>query len=400
MNHGIVFINASGDTFTPTRSGSLGPWVWEVCRAARASGVEPLVISKRHPDAEAFDWPNLRLVDWPAVSSGSAARFAFRVRRKLTGWSVPGMRTFAVRVAAAIRSAEASTGVFFLQNDPELTCYLRDEFPDARIISHFQNEHMAWPRFRGALGSAADQITACSQFTARRIETLYGLETGRVIPLHSGVDAERFFPASNSPTEPVVINYTGRLGADKAPDLLLRAAIKLAEKGQSFSLQFLGFTLKDSDPSPYANDMRQLVSRLANSGIKLRIPGHIDRWHIANELRQAHIHVMPSRWDEPFGLVTLEGMACGLATVASRTGGTPEVVGGAALTFERDDEVALTEHLHRLVTDAHFRRTYQLKARERALQFNWASCWQAVQQLFETRPTCSANPASPVAAAC
>ena len=84
-----------------------------------------------------------------------------------------------------------------------------------------------------------------------------------------------------------------------------------------------------------------------------------------------------SRWDEPFGLVTVEGMASGLATVASRTGGTGEIVGDAGLLFERESVDDLTEHLHSLVEDRNLRMSYGQRARERANGFTWEKTWEA-----------------------
>ena len=47
-----------------------------------------------------------------------------------------------------------------------------------------------------------------------------------------------------------------------------------------------------------------------------------------------HVLVVPSIWQEPFGIVALEGLACGCATVVSNAGGLPQAVGGQGLMFE------------------------------------------------------------------
>jgi glycosyltransferase involved in cell wall biosynthesis len=85
--------------------------------------------------------------------------------------------------------------------------------------------------------------------------------------------------------------------------------------------------------------------------------------------------VVPSRWDEPFALTILEGMASGLASVVSRTGGAPEVVGDAGLLFERDSVEGLADQLRRLLFDQELRTAYARKARERAEQFTWNKTW-------------------------
>jgi len=70
----------------------------------------------------------------------------------------------------------------------------------------------------------------------------------------------------------------------------------------------------------YQKQLASLVGELEACGVCVRRPGHVGRSALPAEIRKAHIHVIPARWDEPFGMTTIEGMACGLATVASRTG--------------------------------------------------------------------------------
>ena len=58
-----------------------------------------------------------------------------------------------------------------------------------------------------------------------------------------------------------------------------------------------------------------------------------------DELRRtlcAHrVLVVPSLWEEPFGIVALEGLACGCATVVAKSGGLPQAVGAQGTIFDR-----------------------------------------------------------------
>lgn len=67
----------------------------------------------------------------------------------------------------------------------------------------------------------------------------------------------------------------------------------------------------------------------------------------------ASICVVPSLWEEPFGLVALEAMACGRPVCAARTGGLAEIVVDeeTGLLFERGDAADLARCLERLLAD-------------------------------------------------
>ncbi len=381
----IVFVNASGDTFTPTASGSLGPWIWEVCRAAQAQGIEPMVVSKRKIGVKPYDWPYTTLVDWPTIPRGRLFEFVLKVNRKLTGWAEFGQGVFARRTAGIIQKLGADKLPIFLQNDPEMAVFLRRRFPNSFIICHFQNQQECRPRFRSDFARSVNRVTACSRFTARWIEQYYALPTDGVVPIYSGVDSERFRPAP-PPDSPLVINFTGRTGVEKGPDLLLEAAVRIKseEPTLNFCIQLLGSSISGSHEwNPFQRKLKRQMDHLESLGTSVHWKGHIPRARIVEELQRAHIHVTPSRWDEPFGLVTLEAMSCGLPTVASRTGGTPEVVGDAAILFPRDDSIALSSSLRSLLRSATARKEWSIRGRRRACEMTWGKTWQAICESSE-----------------
>lgn len=101
-------------------------------------------------------------------------------------------------------------------------------------------------------------------------------------------------------------------------------------------------------------------------------------WHTHDSLkvkyRQADICVVPSIWEEPFGLVAVEAMASGLPVCASRVGGLQGIVqdGETGFLFEPGDSTALAESLSQLIDDADKRKRMGRAGRARVEQeFDW-----------------------------
>lgn len=80
-------------------------------------------------------------------------------------------------------------------------------------------------------------------------------------------------------------------------------------------------------------------------------------WHPSDKLlslyQQSDICVMPSIWEEPYGLVAIEAMACGRPVCASRVGGLQDIVkdGETGFLFSRQNSGELAEQLARLLDD-------------------------------------------------
>ena len=115
--------------------------------------------------------------------------------------------------------------------------------------------------------------------------------------------------------------------------------------------------------------LRDLKDRARSLGLadRVRFPGH--RKDVAGILAAADLFVLPSL-NEGFGLALLEAMAAGLATVASRVGGVPEVVseGETGILVPPAEPHALADAVLRLMGDPEGRTRMGTAGRERARQ--------------------------------
>jgi glycosyltransferase involved in cell wall biosynthesis len=82
-----------------------------------------------------------------------------------------------------------------------------------------------------------------------------------------------------------------------------------------------------------------------------------DRSELQTLYAAADVFVFPSEWDEPFGLVPVEAMACGTPVVATCTGGSAEFLrdGVNCLRFRARDPSELARCVRSLAADASLR---------------------------------------------
>jgi glycogen synthase len=140
---------------------------------------------------------------------------------------------------------------------------------------------------------------------------------------------------------PYDLAFLGRLVSDKGCALLLDAMAALARQNLRPRLLVIG-------DGPEGRDLRAQAQRLGLSA-QVEFAGPLAGEALVRRLNEARILVVPSLWEEPFGIVALEGIACGLAVVGSAGGGLPQAIGPCGVTFPNGDVAGLTTRLAELL---------------------------------------------------
>ena len=160
------------------------------------------------------------------------------------------------------------------------------------------------------------------------------LQTDQIIP---NPYRDEVFKSEGDEKREREILFVGRLVPDKGCDLLLDALCILAEQKLHPLLSIVGSG--SEEPS-----LRKRVQELGLDSQVLFLGGRLGN-DLASEYRRHRILVIPSRWEEPFGIVALEGIACGCRIVAADTGGLPEAVGPCGKLFRSGDAGSLSAAL-------------------------------------------------------
>jgi glycosyltransferase involved in cell wall biosynthesis len=121
----------------------------------------------------------------------------------------------------------------------------------------------------------------------------------------------------------------------------------------------------------------------------LRYVGAVPRARMPEFWNSVAIAVVPSLY-EPFGLVALEALACGVPVVATAVGGLPEIVvdGESGILVPPGDPAALAQALLALLTDERRRLRLAEGARRRAECFSLnRRSWDLLKLLAERAET-------------
>jgi UDP-glucose:(heptosyl)LPS alpha-1,3-glucosyltransferase len=176
------------------------------------------------------------------------------------------------------------------------------------------------------LTGATDHFIANSRLVKRQAMRHYGVPEARISVVYPGIDTERFNLGVRKraradmrqrlgiPNDEVVLLFVSNNFKRKGLDLIIRAMANTEERGRRLRLLVVG--------SGRVSRFRRLAYRrkVAERVIFAGATQAIEYYYAA-----ADIFVLPTRYD-PFAVVCLEAMACGLPVVTTRTNGAAELI--------------------------------------------------------------------------
>ena len=240
---------------------------------------------------------------------------------------------------------------------------------------------------------AADAVIAVSDEMRRDVLACYpDVDPAKVHVIHNGIDADEYRPEPGTealerhgvrPDEPTVI-FVGRITRQKGVPRLLKA-LRLLESPAQVVL-----CAGAPDTPEIGAEVAQLVAELIEHrpGV-VWIEQMMPRPELVQLLSHASVFVCPSVY-EPFGLVNLEAMACGIPVVATRTGGIPEIVvdGETGYLVEPSEEgfaATLARAIDRVLADPDRARKMGDAGRARVIErFSWRRIAEQTADLYST----------------
>ncbi len=265
--------------------------------------------------------------------------------------------------------------VIVLENRPGYALKLKG-VTDARLVYHLHNEHLTKETlFYQPIYDAASRIICVSDYIKSRVMTI-NPQDSKAITVYNGIDLSAFTanphilrPTVGLTDHDFVIVYMGRVNAEKGIMELIEAMLKLDDI-DNIKLLVIGSSFYGADNTDNAF-IASLKTKAATLKDRIHFTGFVPYREMPQYLQLGDIAVLPSMWEEPFGLTVIEAMAAGLPLITTHSGGIPEICEGVATIISRDH---IVDHLADAILDLYQnqekRRTMGQAAQQHAKLFS------------------------------
>lgn len=240
-----------------------------------------------------------------------------------------------------------------LENSPGLA-YKLSERGYKNILLHLHNDLLnSHSRCHEEIARNIVKVITVSNYIKKSVSTVYPCKN--IYTVYNGIDTMLFYQKDKSivhrqdlgfSENDYIMVFSGRINKDKGISELIDAMLEIQEI-PNIKLLVLGSTFFDNSKQEdeFFKNLRKKSEIIKRNII---FTGFIPYEKVPSYLQLADIAVLPSMWDEPFGLTIVEAMASGLPLITTRSGGIPEICEGVATIVDREN---IVEHLTDAILD-------------------------------------------------
>lgn len=265
--------------------------------------------------------------------------FLDKVRNRITK-EYPLEYPYSYRKAAKIIDREQYDRII-LENMPWQLPFFVKKFGD-KVILHLHNDYINpqkddeyQNKYKKNISHMHSIITV-SEFIKKQIIQVVPEFKDKIHVLYNATDIDLYAKRADESEQlefrkklgindtDFVFIYTGRLCDEKGVKELVQAFNLLCEKYRQIKLLVVGSV---SYGSTVEDSYTQMLDRLIEDNkASIITTGFINYDEMYRYYSIADVQVIPSKWDEPFGLVAIEGMSQGLPIISTGSGGLSEIL--------------------------------------------------------------------------
>ncbi len=256
----------------------------------------------------------------------------------------------AMQMCNHINKELTSKQVLEIHNRPYLIKSIKKKLKGNHILSlFFHNNPIEMKgsmtiQDRKELLSNVDKIYCVSEFIKKKF--LQGIcdKEKKVVVLYNGVLRK----LKSFPSKKKEVIFVGRIVKEKGVDLLVNAISHLSQIYSHWHFKIIGSPkLGINKFDDFFSKQIQAKIRSLNNNVSLL--GYVSPEELELIMSRASIIVIPSVWEEPFGLVAAEAMANGVAIISSERGALPEIIQNNGMYIKNFNEKEIISKLEKLM---------------------------------------------------
>lgn len=268
----------------------------------------------------------------------------------------------ALEMCKKINNENDENTIIEIHNRPYLINKIKSKLKKSHILTHFfHNDPLQMKGSKSIterknLLLNLDKIYCVSEYIKRRFLTGISKNHAKVVVLYNGVKRKhRVFPKKKK-----LVIFVGRIVEEKGVHLFANAIKEIYNLFEKWEFKIigsprLGINTFDNYSKKIKNDFERL-------GKRAKMSGFIDSTNLNQIVSKSSIIVIPSTWQEPFGLVAAEAMSHGTAIIASNVGGLPEIIKKHGILINKINAEKISNKLKELMNNESLLKSYQKKS--------------------------------------
>lgn len=256
---------------------------------------------------------------------------------------------------------KTSFDLIIIENRPGYVLSL-SEITNTPIVLHLHNDLLN-NKIKHALEiyEKCSSIITVSEYLKKQVETIH--ISSKIKTIYNGIDIQSF--QNSIPINKIelgfkkndfIVVFSGRLIREKGIKELIEAFHLI--KNPQIKLLIIGgnFFGNDLNENSFIKELRTIASPIKD---KIVFTGFIPYSHIPSTLAACDLGVVPSIWEEPFGLTSIEHQAAGLPLIITKSGGLTETVDKKytiIIEYNQNFTIELATNIERLYHDKKLRK--------------------------------------------
>ncbi len=250
-----------------------------------------------------------------------------------------------------LNSSKKEKKLIEVHNRPYLIKYLLKKINHNPIVLYFHNDPTKMkgsisPKEREYILKNVSGLVFVSQFLKDKFLEGINIKSSKlfVIPNSLNINKNAQFKKRKK------VLFVGRIVEEKGVDIYVNAIKKVANKFPEWEFLLIGNS--GSRKKIFKNNFeKKMVSKFLNIGQNTKYLGFISNNEVLKIMEESSILVVPSLWEEPFGLTAIEGIANRMLVIGNNVGGLIDIISNRGILIKKIDEEKLSKKLLELLSD-------------------------------------------------